>query len=192
MGLSIDDLLAYARRVYISRDSVESVAKELSIKPVWFQAKLRRALPRLISEEGWDIPAVIENLGGMYLPLEMRKEFHKLVKQHGMAEAMRLTNVSLGSASRWGAGRYGSRGVLRMRKLPWKSMLTGAPTSAPTSTDKRHASSKLTDEQQRRAVYRMVTELPNIRALAREYDVSDPSLTQQRTATAVMQESSFE
>ena len=182
MGLSIDDLLAYARRVYISKDSVDSVAKELSIKPVWFQAKLRSALPRLISEENWDIPAVIENLGGMYLPLEMRKEFHKLVKKHGLAEAMRLTNVSLGSASRWGAGRYGSRGVLRMRKLPWKSMLTSAPTSAPTSTDNRHASSKLTGEQQRRAVYRMVTERPKITELAIEYDVSGPSLYAWRQA----------
>ncbi len=172
MGISNDDLLAYARRIYVSKDSIESVAKELSIAEKALQIELRTVMPALISEENWDIRAVIDNLGGSNLPVEMRKELQKLVKKHGVTKAVSMTNVSVGSAARWGRGEHGTIGVLKMGKLPWKSMLSGAVTT----TGKRHANSKVTDEQQRRAVYRMITERPELQVLADEFKVSVTAL----------------
>ena len=69
-----------------------------------------------------------------------------------------------------------------MGKLRWKSMLAGAPAGAPATEAKPHASRKLTDAQQRRAVYRMLTDRPEIIAMASEYDVSGPTLYSWRQA----------
>ncbi|MHA1573091.1 MAG: transposase, partial [Alphaproteobacteria bacterium] len=142
------------------------------------QTELKAVLPALISEENWDIRAVVDNLGGQNLPVEMRKELQKLVKKHGITKAVDLTHASVGSAARWGRGEHGTFGVLKMGKLPWKSMLSGAVTRP----GKRHANSKVTDGQQRAAVYRMITERPELNALADEFKVSVTALYSWRAA----------
>ncbi len=172
MELSIEDAVAYARRIYVNKEKPEAIAKELSVTPQTMHAHIRLAFPRLISEEDWDISAVIEHMGGRHLPLEMRKEIQKLVKKHGLNKAVKLTTCSVGSAARWGRGELGESGVLEMGKLPWKSLLTGTPAK----TDRSHPLSKASNSDKRQAVYRMLTERPDLDVLASDYKVTVTSL----------------
>lgn len=178
MGLSSGELLAYARRIYIGKETVEAIADELSVNPKSFQNEVRAAIPALISEKRWDVADVIENLGGRHAPLEMRKEIQKLVKTDGLAEAVKRTDVSFGSAKRWSEGEFGTSGVQKMGRLPWKSLFE----DAPKSTRGRGVLSKVSPEDQRRAVYRMLTGRPVLIDLAQEYNVSVSALYSWRVA----------
>lgn len=172
MELSI--ALTHARRIYLNKEKPEAIAKELSITTKALHISVRLAFPMLISEENWDIPKVMEHLGGREVPLEMRKEIQKLVKKHGLTEAVRLTTCSVGSAARWGRGEHGKNCVQEMGNLPWKSLLTGA--TVVTDDNKRHKNAKLNEADRRKVVYRMITERPDLNVLANEYKISVTAL----------------
>ncbi len=178
MELSIDDALAHARRIFVNKAKIETVAKDLSVKPKTLYNNIRLVFPTLISEQNWDIRAVMEHLGGYCVPLEMRREIQKLVKKHGVAATVKLTTCSKGSVARWGRGELGENGVQEMGKLPWKSLLAGTPAKArtPAKTDRKHPNSKAGDPTRREAVYRMLTERPDLDVLANDYKVSVTSL----------------
>ncbi len=179
MELSNVNSLAYARRIYVDHEEIGTVAEELGVGQRTFYQALRGVFPRLISEENWGIPEVLERLGGRELPLEMRKEVHALSKKHGPKAAVELTTASLGSVTRWGRGEYGEKGVQKMGRLPWKSLITSPvpPSKEPQSPVKTHKHGQNRSiEDRRSAVYLMITAKPDIQKLADKHGVSVTAL----------------
>ncbi len=181
MSVSIDELLEYARRIYINKEKVEAIATELGVTARWMHSNIRRAFPRLISEEGWTIPEVVKNLRGREIPLEMRKEVQKLRKKHSQKEVEEMTGVSEASIVRWSNGNFGEHGIQTMGTLPWKSLIGPMVSKSKNKGKSRHNAAAVQagvnrpDSVRRKAIYRLITGT-DIQELSDELGVTETAL----------------
>lgn len=164
MATSIDELLGYARRIYVGGEKCEEIAREIGVTTRWVVLNIRKAYPRLISEENWGVVDVSKHLGGKDIPLEMRKEVRKYYKKHGFSKTHQVTGITESSLARWSKGQYGNH-CLEMGSLPWQSLFAGEDSGT------RHLNAKSDDALRRETVYRMLTGRPDLPALATKHKI---------------------
>ena len=119
--------LSFARRIYVDKESIKSVAKSDGCAERTMAIRIRTAVPALISEQGWTVRDVMEHCGGASVPKEMRKEVVGLHKTHGVTRTVEMTGVPAATMARWGNGKRPGRGQLSMGGRTWARLGGSAP-----------------------------------------------------------------
>lgn len=173
-----EECLEFARRLYVIGDSVKNIAKTANRSEKWVADRVREAIPKLISDQGWTVKDVAASIGSSAIPIEMRREAVKIRKSMTLAEAYEVTGVSLASLSRWASGEFGSKTALTMGRLPW-ARLGAEPTESKDKGDavarNLRAKDNIKKEHVAASVYGMLTG-GIIAEIAQQHGVSETAV----------------